>query len=308
MHITTVTMNPTIDKSSRVERVVAERKLRCRPPTFEPGGGGINVSRAVRNLGGASLTVFPAGEGPTGRFFKELIEGESLAYRPVSVKSRTRESLMIYEESTGRQYRFGMPGEELTEEDWQACLEAVFDTDATPEYLVASGSLPPGAPEDFYARMADRCREKSIRLVVDTSGDPLCRAAEAGVFLLKPNLNELKTLAGCELDEEADQEEIVRSLVDEGRCRYVVLSLGAAGVLAASEEGLERLRAPTVKIQSKVGAGDSTLAGITLKLSQGAGFREAVQYGVAAGAAAVMTAGSELCRREDVERLVQRIA
>lgn len=308
MKITTVTMNPTIDKSSRVERVVAERKLRCRPPAFEPGGGGINVSRAIRNLGGASLTVFPAGEGHTGRFFKELIEGENLTYRSVPVKSRTRESLMIYEGSTGRQYRFGMPGEELAEADWQACLQAVFDAEATPDYLVASGSLPPGAPEDFYARMAERCRETSVRLVVDTSGDPLCRAAEAGVFLLKPNLNELKTLAGCELDEEADQEEIVRSLVDEGRCRYVVLSLGAAGVLAASEEGLERLRAPTVKIQSKVGAGDSTLAGITLKLSQGAGFREAVQYGVAAGAAAVMTPGSELCRREDVERLVQRIA
>ena len=308
MQITTVTMNPTIDKSSRVERVVAERKLRCRPPAFEPGGGGINVSRAIRNLGGASLTVFPAGEGHTGGFFKELIEDEDLTYRAVSVQARTRESLMIYEESTGQQYRFGMPGEKLTEEDWQACLEAAFDADASPDYLVASGSLPPGAPEDFYARMADRCREKAIRLVVDTSGDPLCRAAEAGVFLLKPNLNELKTLAGCELDEEADQEEVVRALVDEGRCRYVVLSLGAAGVLAASKEGLERLRAPTVKIQSKVGAGDSTLAGITLKLSQGAGFREAVRYGVAAGAAAVMTPGSELCRREDVERLVQRIA
>jgi len=308
MQITTVTMNPTIDKSSRVARVVAERKLRCRPPVFEPGGGGINVSRAIRNLGGESLAVFPAGESHTGRFFKELIEGEDLACRAVSVQARTRESLMIYEASTGQQYRFGMPGEELAEADWQACLEAVFEADATPDYLVASGSLPPGAPEDFYARMADRCREKAIRLVVDTSGDPLCRAAEAGVFLLKPNLNELKTLAGCELDEEADQEEMVRTLVDKDHCRYVVLSLGAAGVLAASEAGIERLRAPTVKIQSKVGAGDSTLAGITLKLSQGAGFREAVTYGVAAGAAAVMTPGSELCRGDDVERLVQRMA
>jgi 6-phosphofructokinase 2 len=308
MQITTVTMNPTIDKSSRVKRVVPERKLRCRPPTFEPGGGGINVSRAIRNLGGASLTVFPAGDGHTGRFFKELIEGEQLTSRAIAVKARTRESLMIYEESTGQQYRFGMPGEELAEADWQACLDAAFDLEAPPAYLVASGSLPPGAPGDFYARLADRCREKGIRLAVDTSGEPLCRAAEAGVFLLKPNLNELKTLAGCELDEEDDQEKIVRSLVAEGRSRYVVLSLGAAGVLAASQQGLERLRAPTVKIQSKVGAGDSTLAGITLKLSQGAEFREAVRYGVAAGAAAVMTTGSELCRREDVERLVRRIA
>jgi len=308
MQITTVTMNPTIDKSSRVARVVAERKLRCEPPVFEPGGGGINVCRAIRNLGGASLAVFPAGEGHTGRFFKALIEDEDLTYRAVPVKTRTRESLMIYETSTGQQYRFGMPGQELAAEDWQACLEAMFQVDPTPDYLVASGSLPPGAPENFYALMAERCRAQSIRLVVDTSGDPLCRAAEAGVFLLKPNLNELQTLAGCELDEEADQEEIVRSLVDEGRSRYVVLSLGAAGVLAASETGIERLRAPTVKIQSKVGAGDSTLAGITLKLSQGAGFREAVIYGVAAGAAAVMTPGSELCRGDDVERLVQRMA
>lgn len=308
MQITTLTMNPTIDKSSRVERVLAERKLRCAPPVFEPGGGGINVSRAIRNLGGESLAVFPAGESHTGRFFQELIEGEDLTYTAVPVKARTRESLMIYETSSGQQYRFGMPGEKLRKTDWRQCLEVIFQTQPRPAFLVASGSLPPGAPEDFYARLAERCRKQSINLIVDTSGDPLCRAAEAGVYLLKPNLNELKTLVGCELLDESDHEEMVRYLVKQGSSRYVVLTLGAAGVLAASESGIERLRAPTVKIKSKVGAGDSTLAGITLKLAQGAGFREAVRYGVAAGAAAVMTPGSELCRRADVDKLVQRIA
>lgn len=307
MKIMTVTMNPAIDKSSTVDHVIADRKLRCETPVFEPGGGGINVSRAIRKLEGQSLAFYPAG-GESGELFRHLLDAEGLDHRSLQVEGRTRENFMIFEEATGRQFRFGMPGREMAESEWRSCLEEIFSTSPPPEFIVASGSLPPGVPDDFYARMARRCKENDIHLIVDTSGEALRLAVDEGVFLVKPNMNELTKLAGRELDHESDQEEFVRSLSGKGCCRYVVLSLGAAGVLTASEDGIQRLRAPTVIIKSKVGAGDSTVAGITMKLAEGVDFIDAVRYGIAAGAAAVMTPGSELCRKSDVEKLVKKIA
>ena len=306
MRIHTLTMNPAIDKSSRVEHVVADRKLRCKPPVFEPGGGGINVSRAIAGLNGKSTAIYPAG-GSSGSLFQDLIDAEHLDHRPLPIRGMTRENLVIYEEATGRQYRFGMPGPELSESEWKMCLDAPFTSDSRPDFLVASGSLPGGVPVDFFGRLARRCREEDIRLIVDTSGPALVEAVRERLFLIKPNMTELKTLAGGPVESESHQEEVARRLIDQGKCQYVVISLGAAGVVAVSAGDIVRLRAPAVPIQSKVGAGDSTVAGITLKLSRGRPFIESVKYGIAAGAAAVMTPGSELCRLEDVEKLYRTL-
>ena len=166
---------------------------------------------------------------------------------------------------------------------------------------------PPGVPDDFYARLARLGDELGAKVIVDTSQRALCAAVEAGVYLIKPNLRELSQLAGRDLEDEADQERVAGEIVRNGGARYVVVSLGAAGVLLVSEDGCERMRAPTVPIKSKVGAGDSMVAGIVLSLARGMPPREAVRFGVAAGAAAVMTPGTELCRREDTERLYERI-
>ena len=306
MKIITLTMNPAIDKSSEVRHVVAERKLRCRPPSFEPGGGGINVSRAIRNLGGRSLAVYPSGGAP-GQLFRELLDNDGINHHSLPVKNRTRQNLVIYETDTGQQFRFGMPGPELFRNEWQACLDMIFGQPPDTGFLVASGSLPPGVPDDFYAWLAVRCREKNIRLILDTSKQPLCSAVEKGVFLIKPNLNELDTLAGRRLQNETDRESLACSLVEQKKSQYVVVSLGAAGVLAVSTDGVRRLRAPTVDIKSKVGAGDSAVAGITLKLAEGRPFMDAVRYGMAAGAAAVMTPGSALCRRPDTESHCEQV-
>jgi 6-phosphofructokinase 2 len=307
MNILTLTMNPAVDKSSQVDHVVPERKLRCQPPSYEPGGGGINVSRAIRNLGGLSMAVYPSGGAP-GQLFRDLLDGEEINHQSIEVNGWTRQNLMIYETDSGQQYRFGMPGPELSREEWQACLNRIFESDPVPEFIVASGSLPPGVPDDFYGTVARQCREKNISLILDTSKQPLCSGVESGVFLIKPNLSELHTLAGCLLENEMEQEALARRLVEEKKSRHVVLSLGAAGVLAVSEQGAQRLRAPIVPIKSKVGAGDSTVAGMVLKLAEGWPFMDAVRYGVAAGAAAVMTPGSELCRRSDVESLFKQMA
>ena len=306
MKIATLTMNPAVDKSSAVNQVVAEWKLRCDSPVYEPGGGGINVSRAMGKLGGDSVAFYPAG-GLAGRMLIDLLDGEGLQHRAMSIAGVTRENFTVLEKSTGRQYRFGMPGPTLQEAEWRRCLEEILPLLPEIDYLVASGALPPGVPPDFYGQLARLAREHNTRLVVDTSGEALRLAVEEGVFLIKPNLREFAELMGRESVDGLEEERLARELVAAGRSEAVVVSLGAAGVLAASAEGTERVRAPLVPIISKVGAGDSTVAGLVLALARGRSWPEAVRFGVAAGAAAVMTPGTELCRREDVERLYAQL-
>jgi 6-phosphofructokinase 2 len=305
--IWTLTMNPCIDKSARVESVVPERKLRCTVPSFEPGGGGVNVSRAIAKLGGESLAFYLAG-GPLGQMFHDLLQEEGVRHVVTTVAGNTRESLVVYETSTAQQYRFGMPGPSVREEEWTECLEQLQRTEPKPKFLVASGSLPPGVPKDFYARVSAMAKEFGTSMIVDTVGEPLALAVREGIFLIKPNLRELEAMADQALESEQDQEQLVRRMVKEGKSQVVVVSLGAAGALMAWSEGWERIRAPTVPIKSKVGAGDSMVAGIVVGLERGMSVPEAVRFGVAAGAAAVMTPGTELCRREDTERLYERIS
>lgn len=304
--IVTLTMNPTIDKSTSVENVLAEKKLRCERPHFEPGGGGLNVSRAVRKLGEESLALYLSG-GPSGEMLGRLLDAEQIRHQAIAITGMSRENLAVYEKSTGQQYRFGMPGPQIQEQEWQNVLERLERLDPKPELIICSGSLPPGIPADFYARIADRATQHGAKVVLDTSGEPLTVAANTGVFLIKPNHAELETLEGQPLENEHQQEELLRRLVAEGRAEIVVASLGAAGALYAWQERLSRVRAPTVKINSKVGAGDSMVAGMVTALSRGWDVPDAVRFGVAAGAAAVMTPGSELCSREDTERLYQEI-
>jgi len=300
--IVTVTINPAVDLTTRVDVVTPERKLRCADTRREPGGGGINVSRAIRRMGGASTAIHTAG-GPTGAMFGGLLDDEGIDRRAVESEEWTRENVIVDEAGTDRQYRFCLPGPALREREWRAMLEAVERFEPAPDYLVASGSLSPDVPEDFYARLAAVAEQTGARFVLDTSGEPLRRGSEARVFLLKPNVRELGDLVGREIEGEGDQEEVVTSLVSEERAEVVVLSLGAAGVLVATGEELERIRSPAVPIASRVGAGDSMVAGIVLALAEGKSMREAILHGIAAGAAAVTTPGTELCRGADVRRV-----
>lgn len=304
--IITLTMNPAIDKSACVDRVVPEQKLRCKPPRHEPGGGGINVSRAIHKLGGETIAFYTAG-GPTGEMLKELLEKEAINHRPISIMHWTRENFVALEEATGQQFRFGFPGPRLQHSEWQQCLEVLSSLDPKPAYIVASGSLPSGVPDDFYAQVAHLARELDARMILDASGEALHMAADAGVYLLKPNRRELGALVGRDLKDEDDRKTAAMDIVNSGKSEVVVLSLGSEGALMASADGCVQLSAPPVPVESKVGAGDSMVAGIILGLVRGKSLREAVLFGVAAGTAAVMTPGTELCRREDTERLYAQV-
>lgn len=304
--IITLTMNPALDKYVTVKLLESERKIRSGPARVEPGGGGLNVARAVTSLGGDALAFYVSG-GVTGSSLDTLLSEEKTETKRIPIRAETRENLNIVEDSTGQVYRVVTPGPSLEENEWRACYEAIVSVSPKPEYIIASGSLPPGVPADFYGRLAAHARDNGIRLIVDSSGDALHHAVDVGVFLLKPTLYELSRLAGYRIKDRRDQEEVGRKIVAKGNCEVLVLSLGAAGVLAVTRDDIFRFKAPTVRPVSKIGAGDSLVAGIVVKLLAGASLHDAVRFGVACGTAAVLTPGSSPCRVEDVERLYQHI-
>lgn len=302
MKIVTLTLNPALDKSTTIKQLIPEEKLRCEEPTYEPGGGGINVSRAIRIMGGETLAIYLAG-GPAGQKMEELLREEGIEQKVIRGKKNTRENFMVMESSTNNQFRFGMPGEEVSKEELDACLQAIKELPDEVEYLVASGSLPPGAPDDFYGQIAQLAQERNIQCVVDTSGKALQKAAEMGVCLMKPNLRELSQMAGKEMISAMEQEEIANQIIKEGKAKMLIVSLGARGAMLVTDNKIQYVVPPTVAQQSTVGAGDSMVAGIVLSLSRGDELSEVIKWGVAAGTAATMTPGTELCRREDVEEI-----
>lgn len=305
--ILTLTMNPSVDASSGVEHVVPDNKLRCEEPTFEPGGGGINVSRAITRLGGDSLALYPSG-GLYGQMLEHLLDAEGVRHQPFPIAELTRENLIVEETSTGQQFRFNMPGPRLEVKEWESFLAFVSSMTPSPEYIVASGSLPTGVPADFYARVATIAREKKARFILDTSGEALRLAASSGVYLLKVNAWELQELTGLAINDHSQLESAARELIKEEQSEVVVVSLGSEGALLVSDNDCQIFRAPVVLVKSVVGAGDSMVAGIVLSLSRGKPLREAVLYGMASGAAAVMNPRRELCRLNDTEELYVRIS
>ncbi len=302
--IVTLTMNPALDVATNIDSVAPEIKLRCAAPQFHPGGGGINVSRAIHFLGGQSSAVFAAG-GHTGTMLKQLLADEGIDNHPVPIAGITRESFVVLENSSSVQYRFTMPGPELSAEEWIACLETIFNLN--PKYIVASGSLPPGVPSEFYGEIARYAREHDILVIVDSAGDSLKHSMGEGLYLLKPNLRELQRFAGSKLEGEGQIKRAAQRLIAQGLAEVLVVSLGAAGAALVTGDDYLHLRAPIVPIQSKVGAGDSMVGGIVMALAQGHSLLDAARFGVAAGSAAVMTPGTQLCRREDAFRLFDEI-
>lgn len=303
--IFTITFSPCIDKSASVASLIPEKKLRCSQPKLEPGGGGINVARAIHKLGGAATAIYPAG-GYTGQYFTALLKKEGIPLQVINSKEETRENIIIVDESTGNQFRFGMPGTRLDESEWQACLDFIASAPAV-DFVVASGSLPPGVPADIYGRLARLLVPKNGKLVVDTSGEALRHAVKAGVFLIKPNLGELASLCGKEWLSPAEAKEAALSLIKENGVRYVLLSMGAEGAMFVSGEGAWTFVPPAVERRSTVGAGDSMVGGMVQSLVKGMNPEESARYAVACGTAATLNPGTELCRKEDADRLFEQV-
>lgn len=302
--ILTITLNPTIDKSTSVGKIEPDSKLRCAPMKHEPGGGGINVSKALKKLGCTSKTLFPAG-GYNGLMLKHLLHDEQIDAEIIPVEKETRENFIVLETSTNKQYRFNLPGEPTSIPLVDKVIEYIqanrFD------YIIASGSLLPGLKEDAYAQLAEAAAEAGSKFILDTSGPALEAAASKGVYLLKPNIGELAKLCGIQWLELDGVEDAARSLIAKGEVTLVAVSMGKDGAMLVSKEAAYKVTAPQVEKRSTVGAGDSMVAGMVYMLSLGKPLKDVIRFGVACGTAATMNEGTELFHKEDAEQLFAQL-
>lgn len=302
-----LTMNPSVDLSTHAPHVVPADKLRCGPAQREPGGGGLNVARVVQRLGGHATALYPAG-GPSGAWLDAHLQQTGLPARSIPISGDTRENFTVQALDSGEEFRFVLPGPRLSEDEWQTCLAAIDATPEPPALVVASGSLPPGAPVDFYARVARRARERGIRVVLDSSGPALAEGLGAGVYLVKPNLRELADLLGEPLDQPSRWRGAAQQLVDAGQAEVVALSLGEHGALLVTREDAWQAPALPITLASSVGAGDSFVGAMTWALQAGLALPDAFAWGVAAGSAALITPGTGLCRLDDIQRLRPQVS
>ncbi|MET0529116.1 MAG: 1-phosphofructokinase family hexose kinase [Microvirga sp.] len=294
-------MNPALDLASSTERVAGTSKIRCDAVKFGAGGGGINVARVARTLGANALTVFPAG-GYAGQVLCSLLQESGLPHRFIPIAERTRQSLTVDESSSGDQFRFVFPGPRLTEDEQQACLDALSESMDGAKIVVVTGSLPPGVRSDFFQSIADLVQKRGLRLLLDTSGDAL-RSMRRFVHILKPSERELQDCVGRPLATKEEQIEAARELIGNAVADVVVVSLGAQGALLVTGDRQEAFAALQVPVRGAVGAGDSLVAGLAVGLVRGYDHRDALRLGLASAAATVSAPGAELCRRKDVERL-----
>lgn len=303
--IITVTFNPALDKSIAIPKLVPEKKLKCSHQKVEPGGGGINVSRAIHKLGGYSEAVYLSG-GYTGLQLEALLLAEKMVSTPFPISGETRENFIVFDESANLQYRFGMDGPYVEESETSQILSYIQQQEEV-SYLIASGSLPPGVPASIFSQLALIAKQRNARLVVDTSGEALRYAVNEGVFLIKPNLGELSSLYGKEKLEGEEIRTAARSIISKGGCEVIVVSMGPDGAMLITAKEEFSVKPPQVTIHSTVGAGDSMVAGFVLAISNGLSYKEALYYGVAAGTAATLNAGTELCKKEDTEQIFEQL-
>ena len=305
--IVTLTVNPALYVSTTTETVVPEHKMRCGPSRVDPGGGGVNVSRVIERLGGHSTAVYAVG-GSTGQAYRQLLDAEGIIGRAIPIAGSTRENITVDETSTGKQFRFVLQGPTLSGTEWKQCLRATESAILLGGYVVPSGSLAPGMPDDFYARIARRARDAGVRCVVDASGAALAEAVNEGVYLIKPSGRELGELVGAAVSTTDEKVEAARELVGRGRVEVVALTLAGDGAVLVTADSVTRLAPPSITVRSTVGAGDSFLGAMVLRLAQGHDLATAFRGGVAAGAATATTEATELCHRADVERFERELA
>jgi 6-phosphofructokinase 2 len=300
--IYTLTLAPSLDSATLTAQIYPEGKLRCTAPVFEPGGGGINVARAIVHLGGQATAIFPSG-GATGEHLCALLLDEHVAIDTINTRDWTRQNLHVHAESTGEQYRFVMPGAALTDDEFRLLEEKVLSIE--PEaILVISGSLPPGINVSKLCALVKAAQKAGIRCIVDSSGEALKATLEIGnIELVKPNQKELSALVNRDLTQPDDVRQAAQEIVDSGKAKRVVVSLGPQGALGVDASGCVQVVPPPVKSQSTVGAGDSMVGAMTLKLAEGAPLLDMVRFGVAAGSAATLNHGTRLCSLENTQKI-----
>lgn len=308
----TLTPNPALDIATSTAQVEPTHKLRCGPVQRYPGGGGINVARVLHRLG-ADVQARALVGGPAGAQLATLLQHEGVPCLLHPIAGDTRENLSVLETSTGREFRFVLPGPTFEATQAPALREALLPSADLitaragahePRWIIASGSLPPGMPHDFYAQLARTAVQQGAQLALDTSGAPLAAALEVGVALVKPSQRELRDLLQQPLNTVQECAAAALALVRQGAAGTVALSMGEQGAVLAHHEGV--WHAPALNVPAATGttgAGDCFLAALIWALERGDAPPAALRWGVAAGAAALLSPGTALAQPDDIRRL-----
>ena len=304
--ILTITFNPSVDKCTKVEKLVSEQKMKCTTPTYEPGGGGINVARSIKKLGGEATALYLSGN-QTGKLLTSLLKNENINTIEIQIKNSTRENFIAFDFSNNLQYRFGMPGPFVFEDEFNKTLYTINKIKEI-DFLVISGSIPEGIPASIFDILSNICKEKKSKLIIDTSGQALKGALVDGIYMLKLNMQELGTLLNNEGITMKDLPVIAKPILEKNNIEVIVISLGALGALLITKNKSMHFIPPKVNVKSTVGAGDSMVGGIIYQLSKESTLLEAVQYGVACGTSATMNIGTELCNKVQADKIYNQIS
>lgn len=307
--ILTITLNPAFDVSTSVGTITPGPKLRCDAPRYDPGGGGVNVSRAILRLGGHS-EAFVALGGETGAIFHTMLQAEGIAVAQFEIEGNTRQSFAIAETTSGKQYRFQLPGPAWSHDQTTAALSKLKSLLTEGRIVVMSGSLPPDVPPGIVSTVNQLAVENGAKLILDTSGDALLSAAENSgppFSLLRMDGAEATEVSGRSFASPADLADYGTELITKGVADRLVMSMGATGTVGVSVSERFFCQPPKIETLSAVGAGDSMVAAIALELSRGASLKEAVRHGVAAAGSAVLTPATELCSKETAEEILEKV-
>ncbi len=305
--ILTITLNPTVDFATSAPKVYPDHKLRCSEPHIDPGGGGINVARAVRLLGGTATALIAIGGG-SGAQLLQLLALEGVPTVAFQGPGESRLSFSVTDGAEGHQYRFVMPGPIWTEPDVERGLASIDQAAGDGTLVVLSGSQPPGVAKEFPSILAEHVTGRGARLIVDTSGPALfnlVRAPHESIHVLRMDGPEAEELAGHALPERADTAAFARGLVERGVAANVIVARGADGSILSNADGSWHAAGAPIEVVSKVGAGDSFVGAFTLSLALGKSLPDCLRYGVAAASAACTTEGTRLCELATVERLLK---
>lgn len=302
--ILTITLSPCIDKSTIVTVFKPEAKLRCTEVVNEPGGGGINVSKALQKLDCPSVALFPAG-GHNGNMLCSLLKDQGILFHAVDTKVETRENWIVLESTTNNQFRFTFPGRNILEETIKTLVDQIRSF--APAYVVASGSLPAGLPDYFYGLIVKNAAAVGARCIVDTSGPALQALKGKHAFMIKPNIGELCNMLNVDWLDISEVPAAAQQAIADGFAEIIVVSMGPKGAWLVTKDAGYFAAAPPVEKKSTVGAGDSMVAGITYFLQKNRSLPEAIRFGVACGSAATMNDGTQLFNKADAEKLFELI-
>ncbi len=303
--IATVTLNPCLDESITVPGLVVDETNRWTSLRQYAGGKGIAVSRAIHEMGGRTMAYGFIG-GPDGRAMEILLDKEGVPYSFTPIEQETRTNFIITDTKTSQQTRIDAPGPHISKKELERFHRKIREIYPKPDLMVVGGSIPPGVPVNIYYDIVMEAKGNGVRAIVDTDGQWLAESIKAKPYLVKPNVHEAEELLNLELPTE---EAIIKAAINlvEMDIEVVVVSRGKDGIIATTKEKVFKAVPPPVKVRSSVGAGDCTIAGLALKLAYGEPLIEACRLAVAMGTATVLTPGTELCHRADVERLLPQI-